>query len=205
MTGPRIRRQARRRARRGGYTLVEVMMAIGILTASAVALIAMQEAVIHGNIEARQLGTATSIARSTAELLRVDALHWVAPAAGTTSFATTRFLRDVPTAASPIPTPWQALGAATSAPEHARDYYGFTTTTSANMVYCVQTRFAWIFRNTLLRADIRVWWARSGADVDHAAYAGCPNIPDINAATRIQDLHFVQSAIELRYNPPPMP
>lgn len=199
-----VRRRKGRDRRREGYTLVEVMMAIGILTASGVAIIAMQEAVIHGNIEARQLGTATAIARSSAELLRIDALNWTTPAVGSTTFNATRFLRDVPTAASAVPTLWQPFGAATAAPERFRDYYGFNTAVAADMVYCVQSRFAWIFPGTLLRADIRVWWTRSGNDVDHAAYAGCPNITDIDARSRMLDLHFVQTSTELRYTPAPL-
>ena len=193
-----------RRRRRAGYTLVEVMMAIAILTASGVAIIAMQEAVIHGNIEARQLGTATSVARSSAELLRLDALNWTAPSVGSTTFNATRFLRGVPTAATAIPTPWAQFGVETAAPERFRDYYGNPTAVAADMVYCVQSRFAWIFPGTLLRADLRVWWTRAGTDVNHAAYAGCPNITDLDARTRLTDLHFVQTSTELRYTPGPL-
>ncbi len=195
----------RRRGRKqGGYTLVEVMMAIAILTASGVAIIAMQEAVIRGNIEARQVGTATAIARSTVELLRMDALNWTNPAVGAASFSTTRFLRDVPIAAAVAPGPWQPLGVATAAPERFRDYYGLPTTVAADMVYCTQARFAWIMPGTLLRADVRVWWTRSGTQVNHAPYAGCPNITDIDARSRMSDLHFVQTSTELRYAPGPL-
>ena len=197
MSAPVKRRPRRREA---GYTLVEVMMAIGILTASGVAIIGMQEAVIHGNIEARQLGTATSIARSTAELLRLDALNWTATSVGSTTFNRTLYMRDVPTSATAVPSAWAPFGAATGAVEHARDYYGRSTAVAADMVFCVQTRFAWIFPGTLLRADVRVWWPRSGQDVNHATYAGCPNLTP-NAAGLINDLHFVQTSTELRYTP----
>ena len=198
-------RRARRNRAKEGFTLVEVMMAIAILTASAVAIVGMQEAVIHGNIEARQLGTATSIARSSAELLRLDALNWTTSSVGSTTFTATRFLRAVPSAATAIPSPWLPFGAASSAPERFRDYYGVNTAVAADMVYCVQSRFAWIFPGNLLRADIRVWWTRSGTAVNHAPYAGCPNITDVDAATRLMDLHFVQTSTELRYNPGPLP
>jgi prepilin-type N-terminal cleavage/methylation domain-containing protein len=205
MSAPRRRAVRRARGqRRDGYTLVEVMMAIAILTASAVAIIGMQEAVIHGNIEARQLGTATSIARSSAELLRMDALNWTSTSLGSTTFNNTRFLRDVPTSATAAPTAWAPFGVTTGAPERFRDYYGNNTAVTADMVYCVQSRFAWIFPGQLLRADIRVWWTRSGPDVNHATYAGCPNIADPDGATRIRDLHFVQTSTELRYTPAPL-
>lgn len=197
-----MRSVARRRRTRAGYTLVEVMMAIGILSVSAVALLSVQEAVARGNTDARQIATATQIMRSVGEDLRLDALNWRSSTLNAMTFNMTRFLRDVPTAATAAPSAWLPLGQTTGAPERFRDYSGAPTADPANMFFCVQSRFAWIFTGTLLRADVRVWWVRPGAD--RSAFAGCPNITDVDARTQLANLRFVQSAFELRYTPAPI-
>ena len=63
-----------------GYTVMEVMMALAILTIGASGVIAVQKATMIGNTNARNLATANSIAQSWVERLRADALVWNAPA-----------------------------------------------------------------------------------------------------------------------------
>ena len=194
--------QPRPRHKRAGYTLVEVMIAIGILTVSATAIFGMQEVVIRGNSDARDIGTATSVARATLELLRLDALNWTQSTASATTFAPTRFMRDVPTAPGPIPSTWLPFGQATSAIEHAYDMRGDPTAVTANMRFCVESRFAWIFIGTAVRADVRVWWVRTNGDL--SAYMGCP-AQTLDATALRTDLHFVQASTVLRYSPGPVP
>lgn len=196
-----------KRARRAGYTLVEVMIAIAILTASSVAILALQEIVVHGNVTARQMTTATQIARTTEELLRVDALNWTQ--AGTTASvsifgAGARFLRDVPSTASAAPGPWTRFGTAVGAIEHAYNYQGVPTAVSSDMVYCVEARYAWLYPGQALRADVRVYWPRSGPWVDASLYYGCP-LQTGESSSYINNLHFVQTSTVLRYNPGPLP
>jgi prepilin-type N-terminal cleavage/methylation domain-containing protein len=196
----------RRRARRAGYTLIEVMMAIAIITASSVALVALQEIVIRGNMDARQTTTATTIARTTIELLRLDALYWTQsyPSAGSVMWGTGArgFLRDAPTAASASANAWNRFGATAVAVEHAYDYQGNVTNTNADMFYCVESRYAWVYPGQALRADIRVWWVRTGQLINAAAYAGCPLQ---GANLNIVDLHSLQATTVLRYTPAGVP
>jgi type IV pilus assembly protein PilV len=59
-----------------GYTVVEVMMALAVLTLGASGVIAMQKATLIANTNARNLATATALAQSWVERLRVDAQAW---------------------------------------------------------------------------------------------------------------------------------
>lgn len=197
-------RRPRRRAREG-YTLIEVMMAIAIITASSVALLGLQEIVVRGNMDARQTTTATTIARTSLELLRVDALNWTQsyPSAGSVTWGVgARFLRDAPVAASAQATPWGRFGAMSLAPEHAYDYQGNVATAASDMFFCVESRYAWVYPGQALRADVRVWWVRASQLVNAAAYAGCPvQGPALN----ISDLHSVQATTVIRYTPAGLP
>lgn len=199
----RTRRGSRRR---GGYTLIEVMMAIAIITASSVALLGLQEIVVRGNMDARQMTTATTIIRNTFELLRLDALNWTQsyPSAGTVVWGTNArgFLRDAPTAAGAAAPAWAPFGSAINAIEHAYDYHGRPTAVPADMFYCVETRYAWIYPGQALRADVRVWWVRTSSLTNAAAFAGCPTQ---GATLSIANLHAAQGTTVLRYTPQGLP
>lgn len=199
-----IHRARRSRRTRAGYTLIEVMMAIAIVTASSVALLALQEITIRGNMDARQMATATTVARNTIELLRLDAVGWTQsyPSAGSVVWGAgvRGFLRDVPTAAAAAASPWAPFGQTAAAIEHAYDYQGFPTAVGGNMFYCVESRYAWVYPGQLVRADVRVWWVRRSNLTNAALYAGCPTQP---AQIPSLDLHSIQATLTIRYTPPP--
>jgi type IV pilus assembly protein PilV len=196
----------RRARKRAGYTLIEVMMAIAIITASSVALLGLQEIVVRGNMDARQMTTATTITRTSLELLRLDALCWTQsyPSAGTVSFGTgcRGFLRDAPIAATAAATAWAPFGRTAAAVEHAYDYQGRATATTAEMFYCVESRYAWVYPGQLLRADVRVWWVRPGPNTNAAAFAGCPTQ---GLTLDTVSLHSVQGTMTIRYTPAGLP
>jgi len=62
-----------------GYTVVEVMMALAVLTLGAGGVIAMQKATLVANTNARNLVAANAVAQAWVERLRVDALAWNEP------------------------------------------------------------------------------------------------------------------------------
>ena len=64
------------RPRREGYTLIEVMTAIGILMVGSAGIFAMEQGAIIANAEARRLATAQQIAGTVAERIRRDAMAW---------------------------------------------------------------------------------------------------------------------------------
>lgn len=198
--------RTRRRRARAGYTLIEVMMAIAIITASSVALLGLQEIVVRGNMDARQTTTATTLVRNSLELLRLDALYWTQsyPSAGSVTWGVGArgFLRDAPVAATAAGSAWARFGATAMAIEHAYDYQGIPTTVAGDMFYCVESRYAWVYPGQALRADVRVWWVRPSQLLNAASYAGCPVQP---ATLNITDLHSLQGTTVLRYTPPGIP
>jgi hypothetical protein len=64
------------RRSQGGYTAVEVLLAITVLTISSVGVISMQKAAIQGNLDARRLDVANSISRVWLDRLATDATTW---------------------------------------------------------------------------------------------------------------------------------
>jgi type IV pilus assembly protein PilV len=70
--------RGRRRSARAlrGYTMVEVMMALGVLAVGATGIVAMEKAAVVGNASAKSIATANDLAMRWAERLRVDAMVW---------------------------------------------------------------------------------------------------------------------------------
>ncbi|AKT39384.1 type IV pilus modification PilV family protein [Chondromyces crocatus] len=156
------------RARRAGYTVIEVMVALGILALGASGIIALQRATAVSGTQARNLAMANLIAQSWAERIRVDALQWNEPN-GLPDLSETDWLRlaetnpdqrlipeEVPTMGSPVA---DVLGI---------DAYSADLVTSAYCTHLRFHRFPGIMSTpgTLIRADIRVFWRRDGSPAD---------------------------------------
>lgn len=68
--------RTRRPARSRGYTAVEVMLAMTVMIISSAGVMSMQRAAIQGNLDARKLDVANSIARVWLDRLATDATSW---------------------------------------------------------------------------------------------------------------------------------
>jgi len=161
-------------SRRAGYTLIEIMTAVVVLTIGATGVIAMQGASVRSNQDASETSTAINWATTWVERVKRDAASWIAT--GNADFASpnTRYLFQATTS----PGAWHEPAAV--APESAgADYFGFDTNVAANVRYCINLRFtvAHAFNPltrtmvtttdaNAIRADVRVWWHRSGQDAD---------------------------------------
>lgn len=185
----RVRRSA------SGYTLIEVMMSLAVLTVGASAIMGFQIAVLRGNAEARQVTTATAIASQWMERLKIDALTW-----GPATLSATTYLRNH-TADGDWAAPTVASGDTLGA---AYDYMGSPTTTDANMAFCVLTRLRTMYSGAAVRAEVRVWWARrpgNGTDGDLSDYAGCAGDPsDLETDDNVRT---VQATSVITPTPPP--
>lgn len=148
-----------RRTRRPGYTMIEVMMAIGVMTVGSMGIYALQQAVLRGNQEARQMTVATNLAYSWANRLKRDALTWNTEGAG--GLTNTTYLSGVPL--SPEVGEWVLPVPVTSAESYAFDYLGNDTRAEGDIMYCTNVRLRWAVPDQAIRADIRVWWARASA------------------------------------------
>jgi type II secretory pathway pseudopilin PulG len=172
-TNPRARRKRQSRA---AFTLIEVMISLGIMTMGALAIITLQQQTIRSNAHARELTTAMQIAQLWAERFKQDATQWnqAAIAGGTptaaTVLASTVYLKSINTA----PNVFQLIPTNNAAPlaTNAFDFrFNEVVNTDPNTYYCVSFRPAWVSFGRAMRVDVRVWWARTGM-THSAAFLG---------------------------------
>jgi type IV pilus assembly protein PilV len=170
---------------RRGYTVVEVMMALAVLTLGASGVIAMQKATLISNTNARNLVTANSIAQGWIERLRVDALAWNEPNHTSDFLTETQWLQHANNAATP--TAWfypdtvapgvttQPLGTPTSDVMGADRWNGDPTASA----FCTQIRLNRLQNAAVagslpafyrvVRIEVRVFWERAGRPIDCTA------------------------------------
>lgn len=203
----------RRRARRAGYTMIEVMMAVGVLTAGAVGIMALQSAATRGNFEARQMTTGSQLAQRWVERLRRDGINWRASSTtgDPTILSQTTYLQHVTPAGTPpawfIPVPDAASGESATF-----DHYGVDVTDPSTQTahYCANIRLGWLYEGRAIRADVRVWWLRrstgSQNDPDSAGRAMLANCaPGVDPNTLLNDwrVRAAHASTVIRYTPPP--
>ncbi|MBX3269718.1 MAG: prepilin-type N-terminal cleavage/methylation domain-containing protein [Sandaracinaceae bacterium] len=199
----------RRRSRRNaGYTLIEVMMALGVLTAGAVGIMAMVQASTRGNMEAREMATGTQLAQRWLERLRRDATNWTASSRSLNPviLSRTTYLQTVPNPGTPaawvVPVP-PAVG-----PDRANfDYYGRDTAITTEMHFCTNTRLTWLYVGRSMRADVRVWWLRReggiGTDLSRAALGQCAPGLDPETLTNDWRVRMAYASTVIRWTPTP--
>lgn len=186
--------------RRSGFTLIEVMVALTLMTIGALGLMAMQRHVLIANRHARRVETATQIAENWLERLKIDAMEWPlltnnmpqasqAPFnAGARDVATLQFtewLRQISGAVGVYqtiainPTPVVGSGPNIS---NAFDFQGRDVLPGpgVNHAYCASFRLNWARWEVggwprAIRADVRVWWPkeRSGVGPATAPFNTC--------------------------------
>lgn len=159
----------RRGGRRGGFTLLEVMIALAIMTFGAVGLMSLQQASTRGNMNARMMSTGVEINRRWLERVRADALSWTNNRTPVDR-QNTLYLNDVvaPVAGSDWFAPVNGLRGTAGA-----DWYGRDTAIEDCDVagdaacrpirYCTHLRVEWIVANSVARVDSRTFWYRGGS------------------------------------------
>ncbi len=156
-----------------GYTVMEVMMSLAILGVGASGVVAVQKATLLANTSAKNLATANFIAESWMERLRVDALQWNEPAGVPDLASDTQWLRTATnnplwvTPATVLP-----LGAADTDVNGADKFPTDPGPPFSASAFCTHLRLTQFDPATLpayrklIRAEVRVIWARAGAPLD---------------------------------------
>jgi prepilin-type N-terminal cleavage/methylation domain-containing protein len=157
------------RSDRRGFTAVEVLIAMTIFVIGAAGVMTMQKASIQGDLDARRMDLANSIARTWIERLQLDASQWTGPsptnatsnlvnakvlnhvvAANNTWFFPADYVANVP----PLSYSFDILG---------RD---LTAGNGIPPVFCTEVRLTTLVKDPtlgtpeLIRADVRVYWPR---------------------------------------------
>ncbi|HET8936004.1 MAG TPA: prepilin-type N-terminal cleavage/methylation domain-containing protein [Polyangiales bacterium] len=158
--------------RRQGFTLVEVMVALAVMTISAMGLFALQGQATRANGRARDITMATQIAQNIIERLKMDGLAWNTITPGdVTDLGSTVYLNAVDTATPgafmPLLERTDSRGGISTPLSNAFNIFGddvMTTGASAEQLasvkYCASIRLAWVYTTRrVMRADVRVFWS----------------------------------------------
>lgn len=158
---------ARRRSQ-AGFTLIEVIMALAILTVGALGIVSLQQAATRGNSDARQMTQATELNRLWLERARRDSLMWTGTAAG--SRGATQYLVRLGALGT---TNWFVPVPASATESYGFDWFGRDTRDPNQMTYCSQIRLTWLVPETNARnappsvqVDVRTWFHRRGYSRD---------------------------------------
>jgi len=207
-----------RKRQTSGFTLVEVLVSLGVMTVGAAAIIGMQQQTTRANVHARQLTIATQIAQNALERLKLEGLSWnsvtrTAPASDLVNAPTLGpVVGATPGAFMTLPARTVTASGVSRVLSNAYDYYGADVDltnadeqTLSRVVYCAGYRLSWIYSNfRSIRADVRVWWSKSAPSRSITGDFG--NCVDNNLAlnpggNQIDNYHVVYLSTVIRPQP----
>ena len=204
------------RSRARGYTAVEVMLSMAVLAIGAAGVMSMQKGAIQGNLDARKMDVANSVARSWVERLRRDATTWTLPnesnVSATSNWSTNTTLiaffgNGTNAGRFTFPTGYPG-GAYRDGFSAATDLLGRDVAPSAGAnkypgaQFCAQIKVDWLVPNEMLRATVRVYWRRelyaapAGDFCNSNEATGGPDDPNANTI-----YHFIYTTTAVRRNP----
>lgn len=138
-----------------GFTLVEVMIAIGIMTVGSLGILSMHHAVSGANRSTQEMSTALAITERWVERVERDALAWSAEGLNTAVLTGTDYL-------SPLAGTVSSTGWFTPITSAGFNYFGDDTNTAADIKYCTNLRLSWLRQGISARVDVRTFWYRAG-------------------------------------------
>lgn len=168
-----------------GYSIIEVMMAMGILAVGTTGVIALQKVALVGNTNARVADAARHVAGTWVERLKTDALTWNDPM-GTLDIGDTRWLnvaglynpQNLPNATNWVRAPQVVNWSSPVADIHGADVFN---TASVDGIFCthlllsraVQKRYSLggLTHPIAIRAVVRVIWRRDMAPISECRTA----------------------------------
>lgn len=148
-----------------GFTLIEVMMALTVLTIGLLGVVALQATTISSNKSAQQFTVANAAARTWLQRLRRDANRWTMATGATASDLTkTAWLFEVSSASNIWIRPNASSLEGLASP--AFDLNGNDVLLSDgagqlnNVVYCTHMKLRTIYPDSLIRAEVRVFFKK---------------------------------------------
>jgi len=212
-----VTRRLSRRARAAGYSFVELLMSLSILTIGVGGIVAMQKVALTSSQHARNLATATQISQSWLDALRADAVAW--NRASPSDLGETQWLSALASSGG-LSTGWirpawnlgRFFGPGFDV--QGKPVNTSVSTNNAQVRFCTHVRLSWLYRDTgstvadqdavgrngLIRTEVRVFWVRDG-QAGHSATdvcGGATSVATIGAAT--DRYHFVYQISAARQN-----
>lgn len=144
---------------RAGFTLVEVMIAVGVMTVGSLGILAMHRAVTEGNRNGREMTTAMAITETWLERIERDALSWNSAGINAAALGNTQYLSALQDQVGS--TGWILRNPVDPAESSAFDFFG-NDVAPGNAKYCVNLQLTWVRQGEAIRADVRTFWYREG-------------------------------------------
>jgi prepilin-type N-terminal cleavage/methylation domain-containing protein len=213
MRRPPIRTSGNRR----GYTAVEVLLSMTVLSIGAAGVMSMQKAAVQGNADARKLDTANAIAHTWIDRLRTDGTAWTLPstvlaAATTSNLPLTNWLGvHLDSGAFFLPTVPPSYPAEGLSP--AFDIFGrdLDAADAPSAVFCTHIKVDTLqFDQSgtpglplILRATVIVFWAKSLVNSAVPNAGNCTSYFDVAhyESTNPGTYHIVYATSAIRKNP----
>lgn len=204
----RTRFVSRDRAQRArGYTVVELMMAMAVMTIGFGGIFAMQKVSVVSNMNSKNLAIATHVGQSFLDELAAEAHTWTSR----DGFTRTAWLQQV--GVEGVEPQWFVPAfSATRQLGEAFDALGSVVppeNVEADAQFCVHLRLSWLARTAnagktgagLVRAEVRVYWKREGVALLGGGVVGpCVAIAAFDAADPAA-FHTVYLSTALRQVP----
>ncbi|MBW1760725.1 MAG: prepilin-type N-terminal cleavage/methylation domain-containing protein [Deltaproteobacteria bacterium] len=165
------------RRQHGGFTLVEVMISIGIMTVGSLGILSMHSAVSGANKSAQEMNTALAITERWIERIERDTLSWSQQGLNTSELTGTDYLS--PLATTVDKTDWLKPLPVDTEESYGFDYFGGDTRDAGQIKYCTNLRLYWLRQGSSARVDVRTFWYREG----HMDLGSAPNVNVIFAST----------------------
>lgn len=201
-------RVSQRKSAAAGFTMMEALIALVLLMLGILGMGALAGATVRTNMDSQDRTIATNLAEQLLGRLRTEAMSW-----NETSWMPSQ---DVPTPATDMPLlsalPTGVATGTTGFQELTQNYdfdgeRAFTreldmvVPSAAGAKYCAHYRLTWLQPNETIRAEVRVYWMRRGADPDaYDFYVNCgrTNVDDL--ATNVTDVRCVARTAILQRN-----
>jgi len=145
---------------RSGFTLIEVMISIGIMTVGSLGILAMHQSVSHANRAALEMNTALAITERWVERVERDSLGWTEQGITSPSLLATDYLLMLSN--RPVGTAWFTPAPPAANESFGFDYFGDDIVAGGNPKYCTNLRLRWLRQGSSARVDIRTYWYREG-------------------------------------------
>lgn len=174
--------RARSRRARGarGFTLVEVMMSLTVLTIGMLGIISLQRNTVVANAQAQQMTVATNIGRVWIGRLQADASLWNHPSAFNAASdlkTDTKFLTNYGIGWFLPTDPTNQYSYAFS--QSGKDIDPTSPALATDTIYCVNVRLTQLYADPLLttvpsmlRAEVRVYWLKKPGAIATCSGAG---------------------------------
>ncbi len=174
-----------------GFTLVEVMVSVAILTVGTVGLLSMHQSTLLTNRAARMMAQANTTNRNWIQRVQRDGFKWNSPGFSPVELGSTEYLTALTGVVDT--TDWYKPEPTDTALSWGFQWNGQDTRTTADMRFCTHLKLSWVRFKNSVRVDVRTFWVREGirGSAEATGYStycngGTPATLDLAALTNIR-------------------